>query len=305
MRKNYVKYIAALLLFGTNGVVASHIDLSSVQTVFTRTLLGAILMGSVARAAAVRRTGREDAAKADRAPFARDILFVVASGTCMGLSWMFQYEAFRHIGVGITSLIYCLGPVALIASSPFLFGERFEARRMVGFAVALAGILLVNSRFSGGSPDPWGIFCAIMCAAMYAGMVILNKRAVSIRGIDNAAVQLAAGFAVTAAVCSITGELPFSIPEASWPAVLLLGLFNTGFCCYLYFSAINALPAQTVAICDYIEPLSAVVFAGLFLGESLAPLQITGASLIVAGALGSELARARPALRRTNGAAEK
>ena len=29
MKKDYIKYILALLLFGSNGVVASYIDLSS------------------------------------------------------------------------------------------------------------------------------------------------------------------------------------------------------------------------------------------------------------------------------------
>ena len=38
------KYIAALLLFGSNGIVASFIPLSSPEIVFTRTLIGSLFL---------------------------------------------------------------------------------------------------------------------------------------------------------------------------------------------------------------------------------------------------------------------
>ena len=38
------KYIAALLLFGSNGIVARYISLSSYEIVFTRTLIGALFL---------------------------------------------------------------------------------------------------------------------------------------------------------------------------------------------------------------------------------------------------------------------
>lgn len=64
-----------------------------------------------------------------------------------------------------------------------------------------------------------------------------------------------------------------------------LSLLNTGGGCYYYFSSIGRLPVQTVAICGYIEPLSAVLFSVVFLHEALLPLQAAGALLIIGGAL--------------------
>lgn len=324
LRTQYVKYIAALLLFGTNGLVASRIDLDSLQTTFMRTLLGGALMAAVALAAgALRRRGRtrrdrrylrdlrDGAGQRNRSAAARDVAFVAVSGMCMGISWMFQYEAFRHIGVGVTSLVYCIGPVIVLATSPLLFSERFVPKRAIWFAVALAGVVFVNCGSDGGSlatgtgakgggdaagkgsasgGGAFGMFCAVMCAVAYAAMVAFNKRARSLNGIDNSAVQIVSAFATTAVCCGALGRLPFEIPAASVGPTLLLGLVNTGIGCYLYFSAINALPAQSVAVCDYIEPLSATVLAGVFLGETLAQVQAAGAALVVCGALGSELA---------------
>jgi len=46
---------------------------------------------------------------------------------------------------------------------------------------------------------------------------------------------------------------------------------------------------QTVAICGYLEPLSAVIFSVLFLSESMGPVKIIGAALIIGGAAYGEL----------------
>ena len=69
---------------------------------------------------------------------------------------------------------------------------------------------------------------------------------------------------------------------------ILWTLLNTGGGCYCCFSAIGWLPVQTVAICGYIEPLSAVLFSVVFLHEALLPLQAAGALLIVGGAFMGE-----------------
>ena len=46
------------------------------------------------------------------------------------------------------------------------------------------------------------------------------------------------------------------------------------------------LPVQTVAVCGYLEPLAAV--AAVLLHETMQPLQILGAMLILCGAAGAE-----------------
>ena len=44
MKTSYLKYIAALALFGTNGIVASLITLSSYEIVYLRTFIGSLLL---------------------------------------------------------------------------------------------------------------------------------------------------------------------------------------------------------------------------------------------------------------------
>jgi uncharacterized membrane protein len=41
----------------------------------------------------------------------RDLIYIGISGIAMGASWMFLYEAYAQIGVGVSSLLYYTGPV--------------------------------------------------------------------------------------------------------------------------------------------------------------------------------------------------
>jgi drug/metabolite transporter (DMT)-like permease len=71
--------------------------------------------------------------------------------------------------------------------------------------------------------------------------------------------------------------------------ILLLGIVNTGIGCYFYFSSLGSLPVQTVSICGYLEPLSALIFSATILGEKLSLMQIAGTALILGGAAFGEL----------------
>ena len=44
MNNSLFKYLVALLLFGSNGIVASYIDLNSYEIVLLRTLIGSLLL---------------------------------------------------------------------------------------------------------------------------------------------------------------------------------------------------------------------------------------------------------------------
>jgi hypothetical protein len=47
MKTNYVKFISAVLLFGSNGIVASHVALGSHEIVLWRTLIGSLFLLAV------------------------------------------------------------------------------------------------------------------------------------------------------------------------------------------------------------------------------------------------------------------
>lgn len=275
MNKAFFKYIFALLLFGSNGIVASYIDLNSYEIVLLRTLIGSLLLIAIFFLSRSRLTSWAHK---------KDFAFLAVSGIAMGTSWMFLYEAYTQIGVSIASLCYYCGPVIVMILSPLLFKERLTSTKITGFLSVLIGIFLVNAQGTVAA-NQFGLICGFASAAMYALMVIFNKKAAAIKGLENSALQLFIAFATVAVFVGFKQGFRIVIPSESVLPIFILGLLNTGIGCYLYFSSIGKIPVQTVAICGYLEPLSAVLFSVIFLREVLLPMQIIGAVLIIGGAI--------------------
>lgn len=288
MRYAHRNYIASLLLFGLNGIVASQIALSSDQIVLLRTFLGSgflLLLFVLTRGD--WRVYRQK----------KDVLFVCLSGIALGANWMFLYEAYRQIGVGIATLFCYCGPVLVMILSPLLFKESLTWTKILGFSSVLCGVLLINGQGGTISGNTWGFFCGVMSAVTYAALVIFNKKAKNIAGMSNSMLQLVVSFLTVAVVVGFTRGYAIPIGSSDIVPILVLGLLNTGIGCYLYLSSIGQLPVQTVAICGYLEPLAAVVFSFIFLGETMLPLQILGVVLILGGAAFGECCPIRTGFR--------
>jgi drug/metabolite transporter (DMT)-like permease len=280
MKKAYLKYITALFLFGTNGIVASNISLSSYEIVYLRTMIGSIFLGLIF---AVTN------GKLSIFQKKKQLLALAISGIALGTSWIFLYEAYQQIGVSFASLAYYCGPVIVMVLAPLLFQERLTVIKGISFFTVLFGIFMVNGQLAEFGANRWGLFCGMMSAVMYAVMVIFNKKAKDITGLENSMLQLIFSFMTVAVFVGFKQGLNIHIAGSDIVPVLILGLLNTGFGCYLYFSSIGHLGIQTVAICGYLEPLSAVVFSVLFLREGMTIIQVIGATLILGGAVSGEL----------------
>ena len=121
-------------------------------------------------------------------------------------------------------------------------------------------------------------------------MVIFSKKVTQIGGVECSAIQLCGSLAAVAVYLgfsAVTGsiELPSAamLAHLNVPAALCIGLVNTGLGCYMYFSSMGELPVTRVAVCGYLEPLSAVVLS------AMTPANVLGAALILGGAIYSEL----------------
>lgn len=287
MQKAYLKYFAALLLFGSNGIVAGQIALTSYEIVFARTLIGSLSLGMLFVLSS---------AKAQYWNSRRAFLYLMISGMAMGTSWMFLYEAYTQVGVSIASLAYYCGPVIVMILSPMLFKEELTWTKLVGFVGVLIGMFFVNGQALSEGRTSWGLVCGILSAVMYAFMVIFNKKAASITGLENPMWQLIASFLTVAVFLGMKQGFSIRVEPGSLAPILLLGVVNTGIGCYLYFTSIGDLPVQAVAVIGYLEPLSALIFSAVLLGETLGFVQVLGAVLIVGGAAFGELFRRNKAI---------
>lgn len=275
------KYVAGLLLFGLNGVIAEQINLPSYMIVFLRTLIGSaflIVVFLISR----QRPNIKNIPK-------NQLLFLILSGVSMGLSWIVLYEAYQRTGVGTASIAYYCGPIIVMLLTPFIFRQKTTAKQIVCFAVVVVGIFITNLSDISANADTFGLICGLLSAVFHALMVIFTVKAPDITGNKNSMIQLTVSF-FTVAIFTIFSRnivFPDSIPQWGW--IVFLGIVNTGIGCYLYFSSISGLSVQSVSIIGYLEPLSSVVFAVILLGEPITVLQFFGVVMILAGAIVSEI----------------
>ncbi|MGI6754867.1 MAG: DMT family transporter [Atopobiaceae bacterium] len=283
--RSLFKYLFALTLSGTNGIVAAQIALPSNQIALVRAAIGCITLVALLL---IKMRGTKNLTCRT---YPKEIPYLLISGAGMGTNWVLMFRAYQLVGVGITTLIYYLGPIVVMALSPLLFGTKLSAKKLPGFAVVAAGAVLIALQSMSSQLSEVGLFLAALTTVTYTLTVVFTKKVQHIHGLENAAIQLCGSFGAVLFFSAIMGEKIIPIPAQSLVWALVIGFVNTAFELYFYFTAMDQLPVQKVAVFGYAEPLSAVVFATLLLGEPFGAMRILGAACIIGGAIWCELSR--------------
>lgn len=278
LRLSYGMYILSMLIFGTNGILVHHISLASSQIILMRTLIGGLLLTFMV----LLRGGF------DRAGIRADLLPLLLGGSVLGLNWVALFEAYRQLNVSLATLIYYVGPILVLLFSPVLFREKLNSRKITSVVLVAVGLVCISGSIALRGMSMRGLLTAVVSALFYAAVIIFNKRITHTGGLQTAALELDIAFVIVLIYMMLTVGLPHpDVSDIPWIAVI--GLVNTGLAYLLYFSGLQKLPAQSAALISYVDPVSALVFSALFLHETMTPVQILGAVLIIGGAVFGEL----------------
>ena len=278
LRLSYGMYILSMLIFGTNGILVHHISLASSQIILMRTLIGGLLLTLIV----LLRGGF------DRAGIRADLLPLLLGGSVLGLNWVALFEAYRQLNVSLATLIYYVGPILVLLFSPVLFREKLNSRKITSVVLVAVGLVCISGSIALRGMSMRGLLTAVVSALFYAAVIIFNKRITNTGGLQTAALERDIAFVIVLSYMMLTVGPPHpAVSDIPWIAVI--GLVNTGLAYLLYFSGLQKLPAQSAALISYVDPVSALVFSALFLHETMTPVQILGAVLIIGGAVFGEL----------------
>ncbi len=273
----YCMYILSMLLFGTNGVIVSHISIQSSQIVLFRTLIGGFLL----TAFVFLRGGF------DRVSIRAELPFLLGGGVALGLNWVALFAAFRMLNVSLATLIYYAGPMLVLVFSPVLFHEKLNGIKIIAVIVVAAGLVLISGSIAATGLSLVGLLVAAASALFYGSLIVFNKKIIKTGGLQTAAVELDIAFVVVLIYTLFTAGIPH--PQAGdIPYLLLIGLVNTGLAYFLYFTGMQKLPAQSVALISYVDPVSTLAFSAALLHEKLSVFQLIGAVMILGGAIMGE-----------------
>ena len=278
-----LRLIVSMLIFGTIGAFVRFIPLPSSLIANVRGAIGALcLLGTV-----LLGKGR-----LSREGLRESLKYILISGAFLGFNWILLFEAYRYTSVASATLCYYLAPILVVAVSPLLFKERLTGRKLLCVAAAALGMVFVSGIVSGGAGAPGsgrGILLGLCAALLYAAIVILNKKIKGVAPTLRTMLQLAVSALVLLPYNLLTLEpQTLSFTPTALCLLLIVGVVHTGLAYYLYFGSMEALPAQSVALLSYIDPVVAVLVSALVLLEPMSLSTAIGALLILGAAVISE-----------------
>ena len=276
--------IFSVSVFGTIGIFVRWIGLPSSVIALVRGAVGAAFLLLLAR---FRH------APIDRAALRRRWQLLLLSAAMMSFNWITLFEAYRYTTVATATLCYYMAPIFVTLISPVLLKERLTARKLLCVFLALAGMVFVSGVPQSGLPGPSeakGILLALCSAALYAGVILINKYLAGVPAYDRTLLQLACAAAVMIPYILLTEDLSaMSVTPLGAVLLLIVAVFHTGWCYALYFGSMTVLSAQTVTLFSYIDPIVAILLSALLLREPLGWSGILGAALVLGSTLVSEL----------------
>jgi len=216
-------------------------------------------------------------------------------GTLVTMSvcgYVIYFVAFNYAMVYTSAvqgaLIQALIPAAVATAAALFLRERPSARRLLGIALSLVGVVLVvvygTADNNARNPLLGGILMlsTVLAWALYT---VLAKRVANADPIVITAfnMALAAVLMIPLVLMELHGHLLPLLSVGSWLNVVYLGLVASGGAFLVYNLALRDLEASAVGVWMNLVPIVGMVTAVLFLGESLNAWQIVGAAVALIG----------------------
>ncbi len=283
MERSYFSAVFSMLIFGTVGILRRYIPLPSGVVSLVRGLLGGLfllLLLKIRKKNVVKARGKS-------------LVLLIVTGALMGLNWVFLFESYNYTSVQVATLSYYMEPSIVILLSPLFLKEKLNLKKVFCVISSVIGMMMVSGVMDGErltSSDTSGIIYGLLAAALYASVVILNKKISGYDSVYKTMIQLfAASLTVVPYILFKENIRDIELSPLSVSLLLVLGIFHTGFAYSLYFGSMEELSAQSTAVISYIDPVSALILSSIILHEHLSLWGIIGSVMIIVSSLLSEI----------------
>ena len=208
----------------------------------------------------------------------------------LGTLGMAANQLFFAMGVKRTSvahgaLIVGLTPLLVYLLSSAIGQEKFKPKKLIGMAVALSGIAILQAKTSGGA-SLTGDALVLLGITTFSIFTVFSK---PLSGMLSPVATVTLNF--TGAVvflmpATITLSLDFPFRELlpiSWLCLLFMAAVPSVFCFLLYYRVLKHLPASQLTAFTYLQPVMGSAMAVPLLGESMSISLVGGGLLILLG----------------------
>jgi drug/metabolite transporter (DMT)-like permease len=215
-----------------------------------------------------------------------DWRLLLAAGFAFAGDLAFWHWSIQFTSVANSTLLANLASLFVTLVAWIFWRERPSALFAVGLAAALGGVvLLVHTSLAFSSTALLGDALGVVTAVFYAGYILavkgLRDRGAGTLYLMAVTTTLTAVLLLPVALASGEALLPQS--AAGW--LKLVGLAWISHCAGqgLIAYSLAHLPAAFSSVSLLFQPVMAAVFAWIVLAEPLAPLQMLGGAVVLAG----------------------
>jgi drug/metabolite transporter (DMT)-like permease len=202
----------------------------------------------------------------------------------------------REIPSGLTGILMAVMPLVVLVLAHFLVaGERLTPRRVAGFAIGFAGVLVLTgpearAAMVGREASFISQLAVLAAAVCYGVAAIIARRGppldpvvtagavLGIAGVLVGAFLVAAGLRAGPAAATHA-----SVSLAPALSMLALGALSTGLATVVYFNLVARAGPTFLSLINYLIPVWAVVLGALVLGERLPTRAFAALAMILAG----------------------
>ena len=234
-------------------------------------------------------------------PRSADARTFIVAGLVFGLLALFAFMSLDHLSASLYTVLIYTYP-AMVAIGSALLGARPPRAVWLAIGVTTVGIAFtVPELFKGrADADVIGLVICMANAALYAGYLLVTGRLIDTSSGTSRSRPAADG--ITAGAWSLTGSMVFAagvavvagvqVPDSADLVLGLIGLavVSTVAASVTLFAGMQSLPAHTAALVATLEPVLTLIWAITLLGETLVPLQVVGAVLVLSGVVWAQRA---------------
>lgn len=203
----------------------------------------------------------------------------LGAGALLGGDFLLWTQSIADVGAGIAMVLVNV-QVIITPLLARLAGERIGARFLVVLPFAMAGVALASGITAPSGHTVRGTLCGLGAGLCYAGYLTVMRRSGSHKFTPVATATV--GTLVTGLVAGlmIGGLSVPAWPAMGWLIALALGGQVIGW--LLASWGIQELPATVGASLLLLQPLLAIVWGVVVLGEQLSVLQLLGCAVVLA-----------------------
>jgi drug/metabolite transporter (DMT)-like permease len=192
------------------------------------------------------------------------------------------FLACTYIGTGQALVIFFVFPLWVVLINYFLGRQSFKRSYFFSFILTLAGLLLLVE-LGDFKADLWGIGLSILASVFYAFYIVFNK--------DIKLSAMSSSLSVLFSCTIICGLIAYAHGSFLVPHdeqilnMIILGIICTALPVLLLFLALKHISSEEAAFLAVLEPVFAVIFGILLLGEAITFNTFFGIIFILLGAL--------------------